>query len=215
MSSAGFRIPLHAPQPVAARPGAGAKGVHIETPNLLTRSLLASDVTPEFAQWFNDEQMLQGLNLPALHFSIDGLRAFVASFDNIHHFLIGVFSKSSGKLLAFYNFSVTPQHRVATLTLGADPRIRIGREVFWESWFPLCDEMFDHRGIDKITSRVLTSNRKLLFALIDTVHFVYEATLRQEILGKDGKRQDVMVLSCFKDLSLRPQKGSPSFSEHV
>ena len=208
MSTGGFRIPLHGMrQPAAVQVDTGA-GVHIETPHLVTRSLRASDVTTEFAQWFNDAQMLQGLNLSALNFSVDGLRAFVASFDNIHHFLIGIFSKPGGQLLGFYNFSVAPQHRVATLTLGADPRIKIGREVFWESWFPLCDEMFDHRGIDKITSRVLTTNRKLLFALIDTEHFVYEATLKQEISGKDGKRLDVMVLSCFKDLSLRPKKGA-------
>lgn len=209
MSTGGFRIPLHGAQPAAMQAAAGAR-VHIDTPHLVTRSLLASDVTPEFAQWFNDAQMLQGLNLAPLNFSVDGLRAFVASFDNVQHFLIGIFSKPQGRLLGFYNFSVAPQHRVATLTLGADPQIKIGREVFWESWFPLCDEMFDHRGIDKITSRVLTTNRKLLFALIDTEHFVYEATLKQEIAGKNGKRLDVMVLSCFKDLSLRPKKASPA-----
>lgn len=214
MSTGGFRIPLHGAQPATAQAAGGAR-VHIDTPHLVTRSLLASDVTPEFAQWFNDVQMLQGLNLAPLHFSVDGLRAFVASFDNAQHFLIGIFSKPEGRLLGFYNFSVTPQHRVATLTLGADPQIKIGREVFWESWFPLCDEMFDHRGIDKITSRVLTTNRKLLFALIDTEHFVYEATLKQEIAGKDGQRLDVMVLSCFKDLSLRPKKTSPAPTQNA
>ncbi len=116
MSTSGFRIPLHGAQPAATQAVTGAR-VHIDTPHLVTRSLLASDVTPEFAQWFNDTQMLQGLNLAPLNFSVDGLRAFVASFDNVQHFLIGIFSKPQGQLLGFYNFSEAPQHRVATLTL--------------------------------------------------------------------------------------------------
>ena len=40
--------------------------VHLESANLITRSLTAADVTPEFVQWFNDAQMLRGLNLNAL-----------------------------------------------------------------------------------------------------------------------------------------------------
>jgi RimJ/RimL family protein N-acetyltransferase len=218
MSMSGFTVDLQAPAPGQADAGRGPK-LHIETPHLVTRSMTAADVTPEFAQWFNDPRMLEGLNLPALNFSLDGLRAFVAGFDNRLHFLIGIFSKPGGALLGFYNFSVNAQHRVALLTLGASPHIKNGRAVFWESWFPLCDEMFDHRGIDKISSRVLASNRRLLFALMGTVHFVHEATLRQEILGADGRRLDVMVLSCFKDLSLRPNGGvvDPAFipTRHV
>lgn len=69
--------------------------------------------------------------------------------------------------------------------------------------------MFDRRGVDKITSRVLTSNRRLVFAVLNTEHFIYEGTLKQEILATDGSRLDVMVLSAFKDPNLRPKKKTP------
>jgi RimJ/RimL family protein N-acetyltransferase len=212
MSANPFTVALQAPPPAQTDAQRGPK-VHIETPHLVTRSMTAADVTPEFARWFDDPRMLEGLNLPALNFSLDGLRAFVAGFDNRHHFLIGIFGKGDGPLLGFYNFSVNARHRVAMLTLGASPHIKNGRAVFWESWFPLCDEMFERRGIDKISSRVLASNRRLLFALMGTVHFVHEATLKQEILAAGGQRLDVMVLSCFKDLRLRPHGGvvDPAF----
>lgn len=201
MTTGGLRI--HTGQDSAVPPKAGMR-VHIETPHLITRTLRAADVTQEFVQWFNDPQMLQGLNLSALHFSVDGLRAFVASFDNINHFLIGIFDKESGKVMGFYNFAVNPQHGVATLTLGADPQIKIGREILKEFWTPLCDHLFNNTKIEKITSRVLSSNRKLLFVLINAQYFVFEGILKKEILGKNGQRLDVMVLSCFKDPSLRP-----------
>lgn len=203
MSTAGYTIPLQSHRAMASAQGAP---VHIETPHLITRSMTAADVTPDFVQWFNDPQMLQGLNLPALNFSLDGLRAFVASFNNVDNFLIGLFGKPDQELLGFYNFSIHHKHRIATLTLGASPHIRNGRAIFWESMFPLFDEMFELRGIDKITSRVLATNRKVLFAMLNTEHFVYEATLKQECLGTNNQRLDVVVLSCFKDPSLRPPK---------
>ncbi|QIL69467.1 GNAT family N-acetyltransferase [Diaphorobacter sp. HDW4B] len=210
MSGGGFTIPLNSrltPAGVAAHTGGHAvKPVHLESEHLITRNITAADVTPEFTQWFNDANMLQGLNLQALNFSVDSLRAFVASFDNVDNLLLGIFHKADGQLLGFYNFSINARHRLATLTLGASPNIKIGREIFWESWFPICDEMFDRRGVDKITSRVLTSNRRLVFAVLNTEHFIYEGTLKQEILATDGSRLDVMVLSAFKDPTLRPKK---------
>lgn len=201
MTTGSLRIQPEQASPVA--PKAGLR-IHIETENLITRTMRAADVTEDFVQWFNDPQMLQGLNLAALHFSLDGLRAFVASFDNVQHFLIGIFSKADGKIVGFYNFTVNAQHRVATLTLGADPHIHIGRHILKESWPLLCEELFNKTKIEKITSRVLSTNRKLLFVLIHANYFVYEGLLKQEILGKNGKRLDVMVISCFKDPSLRP-----------
>lgn len=201
MTTGSLRIQPQQASPVA--PKAGLR-IHIETDNLITRTMRAADVTEDFVQWFNDPQMLQGLNLSALHFSLDGLRSFVASFDNVHHFLIGIFNKADDKIAGFYNFTVNAQHRVATLTLGADPNTNIGRNILKESWPLLCDALFSKTKIDKITSRVLSTNRKLLFVLIHANYFVYEGLLKQEILGKDGKRLDVMVISCFKDPSLRP-----------
>ena len=69
--------------------------------------------------------------------------------------------------------------------------------------------MFDKAGFDKITARVLLTNRRVLFSLMVNDHFVIEGTLRQEIIGPDGKRLDVLAIACFKDLALRPIKKRP------
>lgn len=190
----------------AIRPAAQKVLVRVETSHYLLRSITAADVTPGFASWFDDPLMLQGLNLEALHFSVDGLRAFVASFDNIDHFMIGAFSKDGGQLQGFYNFSVNRSHRVATLTLGMEPHAGLGRTILWETAGPLFDEMFAKAPIDKISGRVLVLNRRILFALMDNDHFVCEGVLRQECLGKEGQRLDVMAVACFKDNDLRPKK---------
>ncbi|MFG5778355.1 GNAT family N-acetyltransferase [Comamonas sp. J-3] len=198
-----FTISLTSPGTAVALPT--GRPVHLESANLITRSLTAADVTPEFVQWFNDAQMLRGLNLNALNFSLDGLRAFIASFDNIDNLMLGIFSKADGQLLGFYNFSINPQHRLATLTMGASPHVKSANAALRESWFPVCDELFDNRKVDKITARVLANNRRLVFAVLDTQHWVCEGKLMQEILAPDGQRLDVLVLSVFKDPKLRPK----------
>lgn len=202
MTMSGFTITLQ--QPVNQVPP-GVR-VLVETDCYVLRSIVAADVTPEFAGWFDDPQMLQGLNLDALHFSVDGLRAFAASFNNLDNFLIGVFAKDGEQLKGFYNFSLNRSHRVATLTLGMEPHSGLGRPILWETAGPLFDEMFAKADIDKISGRVLMLNRRILFALMDNDHFVCEGVLREECLGRDGKRLDVIAVACFKNLSLRPKK---------
>lgn len=203
----GFSISL---QPTPARQTPPGVAVRVETVGYVLRNIVAADVTPQFAAWFDDPLMLQGLNLDALHFSVDGLRAFVASFNNIDNFLIGAFARDCGQLKGFYNFSVNRSHRVATLTLGMEPHSGQGRAILWETAGPLFDEMFAKADIDKIAGRVLVINRRILFALMDNDHFVCEGVLRQECMGRDGKRLDVMAVACFKDLGLRPKKSQPS-----
>ena len=201
----GFSFSLRPPGPPASQ----GVWVRVETAHYVLRSITAADVTPEFAAWFDDPLMLLGLNLPALHFSVEGLRAFAASFNNLDNFLIGAFAKEGGQLRGFYNFSVNQAHRLATLTLGMEPRSGLGRAILWETAGPLFDEMFAKAAIDKISGRILASNRRVLFALMDNDHFVSEGLLRQECMGRDGKRLDILAVACFKDEALRPKKTPP------
>ena len=200
---AGFTFSLQQAGQQHARPG---KPIHTETDHYLLRSLTAADVTPEFAGWFDDPLMLQGLNLPALNFSEDGLRAFVASFDNHTNYLIGIFSKEGGQLMGFYNFSVNLKHRVASVTVGASPNAKIGRPLFWETMMPMYNALFEHTTVEKISGRILMTNRRMLFAIMGGDDIFCEGIFRQEILGPDGKRLDVMAIARFKDKSMHEKK---------
>jgi hypothetical protein len=62
--------------------------VAIETNGYLLRSLRPADANPRFLEWLNDEEMMRGLNLPSLRFTLGQLRAFIAGFENLrnwHH----------------------------------------------------------------------------------------------------------------------------------
>lgn len=191
------------------RQAAVGQPIRVQTANYLLRSLVASDVTPEFTTWFNDPAMLLGLNIQALHFSMDGLRSFVASFNNLDNYLIGVFDLETQTLRGFFNFGLNRSHRNSTLTMGMQPHSALGRPILHETIGPLFDEMFEKAKLDKISARVLMSNRRVLFALMDNDHFVIEGTLRKEIIGADGVRLDVLAIACFKDETMRPLKKRP------
>lgn len=200
---AGFTFSL---QPSAQQPTRPGQPIEAETENYRMRSLVAADVTPEFAAWFDDPLMLQGLNLTASRFSEDGLRAFVASFDNHQNFLIGIFSKELGTLVGFFNFSVNLKHRVASLTVGTSPVAKIGRPLFWETLVPMCDVLFKETTVEKVSGRILMTNRRMQFALMGAQHIIVEGVFRQEILGLDGKRLDVMAIARFKDPAMHPNE---------
>lgn len=182
---------------------------HVETPHYVIRSLRAADMTEEVVAWFNNPAMLAGLNLQALNFSLDGLRAFIASFDNRENYFLGIFERETGQLLGFYNFAMDLEHQTGTLNLGILPELKIGGPILWPTVEVVLEEFFQHRNVEKIKGMVLGSNRRMLFTLLMNKHFVHELTLKQECQGIDGKRHDLLVFSCFKDASTRPQPVNP------
>jgi len=63
---------------------------------------------------------------------------------------------------------------------------------------PLVDAFFEHRNIDKMTLRITSQNKKILFSLMGT-RFKHEGCLKQEVLTPDGRRLDLHVFGRAKN----------------
>ncbi|MET4576744.1 hypothetical protein [Ottowia thiooxydans] len=61
--------------------------------------------------------------------------------------------------------------------MGMAPHTQVARQILWKVSEPLFDEMLSRPDIEKISARVLASNRRVLFALANNEHFVPEALL--------------------------------------
>lgn len=173
--------------------------IHLETPQCIARKMLASDVTLEFAQWFNDPQVLQRLKLPGPHFSLKSLHAWIAGVDTTKHVLMGVTSKDNDKVLGIYHLHLFSQHRTAILAFGTDIRHWTEQDLLKDSCRLLCNCFFQHGLVDKISVHILSGDRVLVHTLMDSCGFSCEATLKQEVLTQGGNRLDITVLSCFKN----------------
>lgn len=185
------------PRPAAPVAPAPSAPVQITSHGLLLRTLVPADVTPRFVEWINSPTMRAGLNLADLHFDEASLRRFVATFDGLHNHVIGIFD--AGLLIGFYTLDVNPTHKVASLTAGMSKDGSDRHKVYWSTIDALLDHFFIYRDIDKISARVLAGNHAMLFNFVDNSRFVFEAKLRQECMGVDGRRQDVLSFAAFRD----------------
>jgi len=171
--------------------------VQIETHGFVLRSLVPGDVTARFVQWINAPAMRAGLNLPPLGLDAAQLQRFIGTFDGRHNHLIGIFEK--GLLIGFYTIDVNLTHKVGAITAGIGEIGYERRRVYWYTIDALLDHFFVYRDLDKIVARVLASNRAMLFNFVDNSRFFFEAKLRQECIGQDGERQDVLVFAAFRE----------------
>jgi RimJ/RimL family protein N-acetyltransferase len=185
---------VHATQPPRPR---GAP-VHIESRGYTLRSLTPADVTPRFVEWINSASMLEGLNLPPLNFSLEQLQAFVASFDDLNNYFIGIFA-SNGLLLGFYTIDVNRTHKTGNITTGIGEPEHLGKGVLWATIDGLLNHFYLYRDLEKMTARVLARNLRMLFNFRGDPRFKFEAKLSRECLGPDGKRLDVLVFASHKD----------------
>jgi len=173
--------------------------VLLSTNSFVLSSLGASHVTPELLAWFNRKELLDGLNLPIKQFTLESLRSMLATFDNINHFLIGIYSPTN-QLLGFYAIDINHLHKTGNITAGIGANTGYtGRKIFWSTIDALLGYFFQQKGLDKMIARVLANNIRMLSCLIGSPDFALEACLHKECIGVDGKRVDLLIFSAFKD----------------
>ncbi|UDM48871.1 GNAT family N-acetyltransferase [Cupriavidus sp. MP-37] len=170
----------------------------VETGDFLLRSLVPADANERFLAWLGNEEMLRGLNLPLLNFTLPELADFIAGFDNQRNYLVGIFDKRTRLLIGFYTVDVNLAHKVGHLTTGIGENAYWGKGVLWATIDALLDHFYLYRDVDKMVARILGNNRRMLFNFIDNTRFVFEARLRGECLSLDGKRLDVLVFASFR-----------------
>lgn len=184
--------------PRASQASQAARGapVHIATHGFVLRTLVPRDAVPRFVEWINAPAMRAGLNLAPLGFDEVMLQQFIASFDGIRNHFIGIFDKDL--LVGFYTVDVASVHKIGTLTAGVGEAGYERRRVYWNTIDALLDHFFLYRDVDKMVARVLATNRAMLFNFVDNSRFFLEGRLRQECLGVDGTRQDVLMFAALR-----------------
>lgn len=170
--------------------------IRIETNGFVVRTLLPEDVTEEFLSWFNKSQMLRGLNLEGLNFSLASLRAFVSRFDNSHNYFLGIYADDV--LVGFYTIDVNKTHRIGSITTGLGDQKHMGKGVLWATIDAVIDHFYEEREIEKFTARILARNYAMLFNFKNNPRFELEGYLKQECRTPDGDRVDILLFASYK-----------------
>jgi len=174
------------------------KAFQLDVAGFYLRSLRKPDATSDFVNWMNDADLLAGMNLPAFNMTTADLQDYIAKANNLHKYLIGIFTKPDLRLIGFYQIDVTLLHRRASITAAIGDKQWWGKGALKETARPLVDAFFEHRNIDKMTLRITSQNKKILFSLMGT-RFKHEGCLKQEVLTPDGRRLDLHVFGRAKN----------------
>jgi RimJ/RimL family protein N-acetyltransferase len=183
-----------------APPAPGEKqidnSINLETNEYIVRTVLPRDVTDEFLEWFNKAEMLRGLNLENLNFTLESLRSFVSRFDNFHNYFLGIFSGDA--LVGFYTIDVNRHHKIGSITTGIGDKHYLGKHVLWSTIDAVIDHFYETRDIEKFTARILARNYAMLFNFKNNPRFELEGHLKQECRASDGKRLDILLFASYK-----------------
>lgn len=179
----------------------GGRPLAVETENFRLRSIGAEAASAAMQDWLADRDVLEGINLPKVDWTIERLRNFLAAYDNRARYAIGIFRKESAAPIGFYTVDVNLQHKRAMLTAIIIDKANRGGDLIFETTRALNFHLFDHRDIDKISVGVLATNRRMLFHMMRATRIEgpremrFEARLRREVLRPDGVRVDLLVFA--------------------
>lgn len=182
----------------------GGRPLAIETESFRLRSIGAEAASAVMQGWLADRDVLEGINLPKVNWTIERLRNFLAAYDNRARYAIGISRKDTSALIGFYTVDVNLQHKRAMLTAIIIDKASRGSDLIFETTRALNFHLFDERDIDKVSVGVLATNRRMLFHMMRATRIDgpremrFEARLRREVLRPDGARLDLLVFAAHK-----------------
>jgi RimJ/RimL family protein N-acetyltransferase len=139
-------------------PQTGRFVIRLESENFIARTVEIEDVSERWAGWLNDPVAAMMLNARPRSFTLDELRDYVRSFDQINRILGVMLERRTGQLIGISIVEFEPGRR------RARPSVLIGEPEFRSMGFlqemeQVSYEMyFDAFKVDAIFSNVLAHN---------------------------------------------------------
>ncbi len=171
--------------------------VRLETERFILRPLERADVTGRLVRWLHDDDLLRYVELPARPSTNDFLR-FMRRFDNVTHYLLGIFEKPDERLLGFYQVHTEPQLGRASTEVMIGDRRHWGTNTVFETRARLLDYLFDTLGLYRVYGTVHARNLPALFNY-KALGFTCEGILRGHAVTSDGDHADVYFFGMVRD----------------
>jgi len=156
-----------------------------ETAHFTLRTLEVGDATDSVCNWLMDARSQANLNALPRRFSIDELRAYVASFDRVTSHIVGIFEKEGGRLVGIRAAYIDRERSEAILNIligEADARSKGAQH---ESRYAMHNFVFEDLDIQSLCSTVVATNTYMLDLLARTGWVCERKSAKQRASG-DG-----------------------------
>ncbi len=169
-----------------------------ETKRFILRSLIPSEITPEYISWWNDDEIQEGLGALARGWTRENALKNLATFDNSTKFHLGVFQKTDNRLVGFFSLFIDPVHKVSMANFCLGDKALWGTGVLIEIKVHLMDFMFNTLGAEKLETKIYGRNLPSIFNS-KALGFVSEGVLIKHQNQPGGGRRDVYLFGMTKD----------------
>jgi RimJ/RimL family protein N-acetyltransferase len=173
--------------------------VSTHSERFIIRSLTPNDVSERWCNWSGDPDIMTPLNMPVRKSTREGLVKYVQQQNNDRNYLIGIFAKSMGQHIGFFQIDVNKLHRTAGFNVVIGDKQYWGKNAVNETRAAILTEFFERRGLEKAWGQPLARNFPMIFNYKQQ-GWKLEGILRGQCLSVvDGSRIDQYQFGMLRD----------------
>ena len=167
--------------------------VWLDCGQYILRTITVDDATDRWARWMVDPEASYMLNAPPTTMTKSDIAAYIKSFDQRTHILIGIFEKATGLLLGFLRNDVDfATGRFLVSMIIGEPEYRHSG-VTNAVTVPFRDYFFETLGLQVMMATALAHNRPIIHYLYST-GWTLDRTLERNVKSNSDDR---MLDLCF------------------
>jgi RimJ/RimL family protein N-acetyltransferase len=167
--------------------------VWLDCGQYVLRTITVDDATDRWARWMADPEASYMLNAPPTAMTKSDIVAYIKSFDQRTHILIGIFEKATGLLLGFLRNDVDfATGRFLVSMIIGEPEYRHSG-VTNAVTVPFRDYFFETLGLQVMMATALAHNRPIIHYLYST-GWTLDRTMERNVKSNSDDR---MFDLCF------------------
>jgi RimJ/RimL family protein N-acetyltransferase len=167
--------------------------VWLDCGQYVLRTITVDDATDRWAGWMADPEASRMLNAPPTPMTKSDIVAYIKSFDQRTHILIGIFEKATGLLLGFLRNDVDfATGRFLVSMIIGEPEYRHSG-VTNAVTVPFRDYFFETLGLQVMMATALAHNRPIIHYLYST-GWTLDRTMERNVKSNSD---DQMLDLCF------------------
>jgi RimJ/RimL family protein N-acetyltransferase len=159
----------------------------------------AADASDRWGQWMADPEAVHMLNAPAKALSKAEVAAYITSFDQRSHMLIGIFETATDKLLGFLRVDIDAKlGRYLVSMLIGEPDYR-NKGVTNAITVPFRDYFFETLGLNVMLATALSHNKPIIHYLLKSGWHLDKTIPRHVKSHADGSMLDLCFFSLTRE----------------
>jgi len=169
------------------------KTVHLDCGKYLVRTAIVDDASDRWGSWMADAEVGRMLNAPAKAMSKSEVAAYIGTFDQKTHLLLGIFQKSPEKTLGFLRIDIDEKLSRCLVSMMIGEAEYRHKGVTNAITPPFRDYFFETLGLKLMLATALSHNEPIIHYLLKT-GFNLDKTIERHV---KSRTDDGLLGMCF------------------